>query len=204
MDYLRESITNLTKVSMTITKHLFSKEEYKDKNVVFSPLSLQTALSLLAVGSEGPTQHQLLAFLGSKSIGHLNSLSSHLASSVLKDAAPAGGPRLSSANAVWVEKTLSLYPSFKETVATDYMATLKSLDFINKVLSRNITIFLFCFLSRTINFLIIFYQLIELINSFVSPLNNPCPQLLSLSITKYFTCLVRKQFNSKLCENYIL
>jgi serpin B len=140
MDYVRESIKNLTnhfftkkEKSMTIANHLFSKEEYKDKNVVFSPLSLQTALSLLAVGSEGPTQNQLLSFLGSKSIGHLNSLSSHVASAVLKDAAPAGGPCLSSANAVWVEKTLSVYPSFKETVATHYMATLKSLDFINNV-----------------------------------------------------------------------
>jgi len=150
---------------MAIANHLFSKEEYKDKNVVFSRLSLQTALSLLAVGSEGPTQNQLLFFLGSKSISHLNSLSSQLASSVLKDAAPAGGPHLSSANAVWVEKTLSLYPSFKETVATDYMATLKSLDFINKVRMRYISFSFFSyFLSRIYKETFLYYKSLVIIS----------------------------------------
>jgi len=37
---------------------------------------------------------------------------------VLFDAAPTGGPRLSFANGVWVEQSLSLQPSFKEIVAT--------------------------------------------------------------------------------------
>jgi len=133
MSYHRESITNLTKNAMNITKHLLSKREFKKKNVVLSPLSLQTVLSIVAAGSEGPTQRQLLSFLGSKSIDHLNSLSSHLVSTVLDDAAPFGGPRLSFVNSVWFEKSLSVYPSFKEIVANDYFATLRSLDFINKV-----------------------------------------------------------------------
>ncbi|RHN70251.1 putative Serpin family protein [Medicago truncatula] len=42
------------------------------------------------------------------------------------------GLSLSSAYAIWVEKTLSLYPSFKETIAINYKATLQSHDFINK------------------------------------------------------------------------
>ncbi|MCH79714.1 serpin-ZX [Trifolium medium] len=117
---------------MTITKHLLSKPEYKERNIVISPLSLQTVLSITAAGSKDPTQRQLLSFLGSESITNLNSLSSHLVSSVLSDAAHFGGPRLTFANSVWVERSLSLYPSFKDTIATDYMATLASLDFTNK------------------------------------------------------------------------
>ena len=47
----RESFTNQTKVSLNMAKHLFSKES--DKNVVFSPLSLQVMLSIIAAASEG-------------------------------------------------------------------------------------------------------------------------------------------------------
>jgi serpin B len=142
MDFLKKSVANLTENCMTITKHLFSKPEYKEKNAVISPLSLQTVLSIIAAGSEGPTQHQLLSFLGSESIADLHTLSSQLVSSVLPDAAPLGGPRLTFANSIWVEKSLSLYPSFKKIVATDYMSTLESHDFINKV-HKYLTFFFF-------------------------------------------------------------
>jgi hypothetical protein len=74
---LANSMTNLTKVSMNMTKHFLSGKNFKDKNVVFSPLSLYTVLSMVANGSEGPTQHQLLSFLESKSTDQLKSLSSH-------------------------------------------------------------------------------------------------------------------------------
>ncbi|AES68894.2 serpin-ZX [Medicago truncatula] len=127
---LHESITNQTNVSLRIAKHLFLKE--LDKNIVFSPLSLQVVLSIIAAGSEGPTQQQLLDFLLSKSTDHLNDLASQLVSVVLFDAAPTGGPRFSFVNGVWVEQTLSLQPSFKEIVSSDYKATLLSVDFKTK------------------------------------------------------------------------
>ena len=101
--------------------------------MVLSPLSIQVVLSIIAAGSEGATQQQLLDFLGSKSIHHLNFFVSQLVSIILSDAAPFGGPRLSVANSVWVEQTLPLQPSFKKTVSTDYKATLSSVDFKNKV-----------------------------------------------------------------------
>ncbi|RHN70358.1 putative Serpin family protein [Medicago truncatula] len=103
---------------MTMASHLFSKQNFKEKNVVFSPLTLHTVLSINAAGSEGPTQQELLDFLGSKSTEHLNSFASHLLSVVLKDASPTDGPRLSFVNGVWVEQTLSLQPSFKQIVAS--------------------------------------------------------------------------------------
>jgi hypothetical protein len=77
MDFLGKSITGLTKVSMNMTKHLLSSKNFQEENVVFSPLSLYTVLSMVANGSEGPTQHQLLSFLESKSTDQLKSLSSH-------------------------------------------------------------------------------------------------------------------------------
>jgi serpin B len=133
MNIHNETIANLTKVSMTIAKYLFSKQKYQEKNVVISPLSLHIVLSIIAAGSEGPTQQQLMSFLRSESIDQLKSLSSQLVSYVLADASPIGGPQLSFANGIWVEQSLSLQPSFKEIVATDFKATLSSVDFTTKV-----------------------------------------------------------------------
>jgi serpin B len=115
-----------------MAEHLFSKNSNKN-NIVFSPISIQFILSIIASGSEGPTQQQLLDFLHFESIDHLNSFSSQLVSVILKDAAPAGGPRLSFTNGVWVEKTLSLQASFEQIVSSDYEATLASVDFKTKV-----------------------------------------------------------------------
>jgi serpin B len=129
-----ESITtNLSDVSMIMAKHLFSKQEYRENNVVFSPLSLQVVLSIIAAGSDGLTQQQLLEFLRFKSTDHLNSFVSHLLSVTLKDAISSRGPRLSFVNGVWFDQLLSLQPSFKEIVSTYYKATLSSVDFQNEV-----------------------------------------------------------------------
>jgi serpin B len=47
--------------------------------------------------------------------------------------APTGGPLLSFVNSIWIEKSLSIRPSFKKIVATDFKATLASVDFMTKV-----------------------------------------------------------------------
>ncbi|CAJ2641027.1 unnamed protein product [Trifolium pratense] len=119
---------------MTMANHLFSKQEFQESNIVFSPLSIYTVLSIIAAGSEGPTQQQLLSFLQSESIDRLKSLSSQLISYALTDATPAGGPLLLFVNGMWVEQSLPLQPSFKEIVATDFKASLTSVDFMTKAL----------------------------------------------------------------------
>lgn len=126
---VHESVTD---VSLSTAMHILWKKS-QDKNVVLSPLSLQIVLSIIAAASEGPTQQQLLSFLRSKSIDHLNSIASQLVSDVLSDAVPTTGPRLSFANGVWVQQSLSLYPSFKHLLASNYKATFASVDFQNKV-----------------------------------------------------------------------
>ncbi|KAK7283319.1 hypothetical protein RIF29_12755 [Crotalaria pallida] len=128
---LRESISTQTDVALNFTKHLFSKEAH-DKNLVFSPLSLHVVLSIIAAGSEGPTLDQLLSFLRSKSTDHLNSFASQLVAVVLSDGSLSGGPRLSFADGVWVEQSLSLKPSFKHLLHTDYKAASASVDFQTK------------------------------------------------------------------------
>ncbi|XP_049391173.1 serpin-ZX-like [Solanum stenotomum] len=129
---LQESITNQTDVSFMLAKHIFSKEVNGDSNLVLSPLSIQIALGLIAAGSNGPTQDQLLCFLKSKSTNELNSLYSYLVDTVFVDGSPNGGPCLSIANGVWIDQSLPFKHSFKHVVDNVYKASSEYVDFQNK------------------------------------------------------------------------
>ncbi|MFS7938963.1 putative Serpin family protein [Helianthus anomalus] len=131
----RQSIKNQTGFSITFAAHLLSKK-FQNSNVVFSPLSMHVILSLLAAGSEGQTLDQLLAFLKASTTNDLNSLYSQLVPLIFPGGSPRGGPRLLFANGVWVEKTLSLKPSFKNIVDTVYKASCNQVDFRTKVASE--------------------------------------------------------------------
>lgn len=111
---VRNSIDNQTNVALEITKQLLLTEEVKDKNMVFSPLSIHVVLSMIAAGAKGYNQDEMLNFLKSKSIYELNSLASNVVPLVFADGSPSGGPRLSFANGVWIDESVSIKPSFKK------------------------------------------------------------------------------------------
>ncbi|XP_057442924.1 serpin-ZX-like [Lotus japonicus] len=131
---LKKSTGCHTDVALLITKTVFSKEKYHDKNLIFSPLSLHAALSIVAAGSDGSTLDEILSLLRSDSIDHLNSFTSQIISAVVSDgaAAPLPSPSLSFVNGAWADKSLSLSHSFKQLVTTHYKASLASLDFQTK------------------------------------------------------------------------
>ncbi|KAF5818881.1 putative Serpin family protein [Helianthus annuus] len=126
----QQSIRDQTHVSTTLAAHLLSKKH--DSNVVFSPVSIHAVLSLLAQGTTGPTRDQLLAFLKTNTTHNLNSLYSQYVSSIFGDSCSSDGPRLSFANGVWIDKTLSFKPSFKQVVDDVYKALCKQVDFQTK------------------------------------------------------------------------
>ncbi|XP_021800025.1 serpin-ZX-like [Prunus avium] len=128
---LRESVRNQTDVGLRMTKHLFQTKA-NGKNMVYSPLSIHTLLSLTAAGTKGATQDELLSFLKSKSTAELNSLASNLVPLVFANGSPSGGPCLSFANGLWIDKSLPFKPSFKEVVDTSYKGVPKQVDFQNK------------------------------------------------------------------------
>ncbi|XP_076914964.1 serpin-ZX-like [Bidens hawaiensis] len=125
----KQIISNQTHVSTILAAHLFSKKH--NSNVVFSPVSIHVVLSLMAAGSKGPTLDQLLAFLKTNTTKELNSLYSHTVSWILEDGSLNGGPRLAFANGVWIDKTCSLKPSFKQVVDNVYEAACERVDFQN-------------------------------------------------------------------------
>ncbi|KAI6688192.1 hypothetical protein NL676_025020 [Syzygium grande] len=130
---LRESIANQTDAALALSKHLLLTGA-EDSNLVFSPLSIHMMLGLIAAGSTGPTQDQLLSFLKAKSTDHLHSLASQLLLVVLADDSAAGGPKLSFANSIWIDKSLPLRPSFQQVVDASYKAATNFADFKTKAI----------------------------------------------------------------------
>ncbi|XP_057424747.1 serpin-ZX-like [Lotus japonicus] len=121
---LQKSKSNSIDAVLSFTKHLFSKEDYRENNLIFSPLSLYAALSVMTAGADGRTLDELLSFLRFDSVDHLTTFFSQVLSPVLFS-----DDHLSFANGMWVDQSVSLSHSFKQLVATHYKATLASLDF---------------------------------------------------------------------------
>ncbi|WJX60035.1 hypothetical protein P8452_45288 [Trifolium repens] len=124
---LKKSVRCQQDVALTIAKHLFLKQEYQAKNLVFSPLSLFTVFSVMAAGSEDHALDQLLSFLQFDSIHNLIAFFSQLVSSALFS-----DDRICFINGMWVDESLPLSHSFKQLVATHYNTTLASVDLKTK------------------------------------------------------------------------
>ncbi|CAE5959579.1 unnamed protein product [Arabidopsis arenosa] len=128
---VRESISMQNQVSMNLAKHVITTVS-KNSNVVFSPASINVILSIIAAGSTGATKDQILSFLKFSSTDQLNSFSSDIVSAVLADGSANGGPKLSVANGVWIDKSLSFNLSFKKLLEDSYKAASNQADFQSK------------------------------------------------------------------------
>lgn len=127
---LQQTITNQNDVSLKLAGYVSSMEA-KNSNLVFSPISLQLVLGLIANGSTGSTRDQILTFLKSKSCDDLNNFSSQIISKVFYDGSSLGGPRFRFVNGLWVDQTLTLKTPFKEVVDSVYKASYNQVDFLN-------------------------------------------------------------------------
>ncbi|KAH7673536.1 Serpin family protein [Dioscorea alata] len=126
--FLREAIAKQTGFALRLANHVGATMDGRS-NLVFSPLSLHLILSLIAAGSKGPTCDQILPVLGAASPGELSSLASRIVSVALSDASASGGPRIVFSNGAWVDRSVSLKPSFKQIASKKYKAEVKTVDF---------------------------------------------------------------------------
>lgn len=128
----QQLLKNQVDVSLTLAKHILLNYG-KESNLVFSPISIQVVLALVASGSSCQTLDQLLSFLRAKNIDDLNDLYSQLVDIVFADCSSSGGPHVSVANGVWLDNSLSFKPSFQHVVENLYEAATHRVDFRNKV-----------------------------------------------------------------------
>ncbi|KAJ3697390.1 hypothetical protein LUZ61_001095 [Rhynchospora tenuis] len=103
MEHLATLVESQSACSLRLSSHVSSYEDHHDPNLVFSPLSFQVALSLVAAGAAGCTLDQLLTFLSPGSDPNLSKTNlidvfSKVTCLALADGSELGGPRLASAN----------------------------------------------------------------------------------------------------------
>ncbi|KAK1617598.1 hypothetical protein QYE76_023115 [Lolium multiflorum] len=101
----------------------------RSENLIFSPLSVYTALALVAAGARGATLDEILRVLGAQSRGELEELVSLTSADALKDRSESGGPSVAFACGVWSNLTLTLKPTFRQAVVGTYKAEANAVDF---------------------------------------------------------------------------
>ncbi|XP_010419499.2 PREDICTED: serpin-Z2-like [Camelina sativa] len=105
----------------------------KNCNFVFSPTSIKAVLTMVAATCEEETlRSSIVSFLRSSSTDELNSVFSEIASLVLLDGSKGGGPKISSVNGVWIEKSISCSPESKDLFDNFFKAAFAKVDFISK------------------------------------------------------------------------
>ncbi|WOG93217.1 hypothetical protein DCAR_0312498 [Daucus carota subsp. sativus] len=116
--------------------HIFLEEAEKGSNFVFSPVSLQILLRLIAIGSTGSTLDQILTCLGSKSTEDLNSLFSLVLdvtagqNSYEKDLTT--GPLVTMVNGSFIDQRFGLKSSYEGILRDVYKAEAKAVEFASK------------------------------------------------------------------------
>ncbi|XP_062198321.1 putative serpin-Z5 [Phragmites australis] len=102
-------------------------------NVAFSPLSVHTALALVAEGARGDTLGQLLDFLGAPWLSDLAAFAARVADDIVADWSASGGPKVLLGGGVWVNASRgALRKAFRDTAAGTYSAEAATVDFQKK------------------------------------------------------------------------
>ncbi|KAJ4877252.1 putative non-inhibitory serpin-Z5 [Raphanus sativus] len=101
-----------------------------DSNFVFSPTSINAALTMFAASSKDETlRSSILSFIRSNSIDELNAVFSEIATIVLPDGSASGGPKISAVNGVWMAQSLRVDPSLKDLFENFFKASFSLVDF---------------------------------------------------------------------------
>ena len=131
----QEPVVSTPETSLSFADNL-DKQMPKDKNYMFSPMSIKMALAMAANGASGETQQQILNALGLTNLDEFNALSKDLIArysqtDILK---------LNIANSIWMnkDKTSQNFSSiFKNTATEFYDAEVKSINNSNAVKEIN-------------------------------------------------------------------
>ncbi|AEE33929.1 unnamed protein product [Arabidopsis thaliana] len=108
----------------------------KNSNFVFSPASINAALTMVAASSGGEQGEELrsfiLSFLKSSSTDELNAIFREIASVVLVDGSKKGGPKIAVVNGMWMDQSLSVNPLSKDLFKNFFSAAFAQVDFRSK------------------------------------------------------------------------
>lgn len=106
--------------------------ENKNKNVMFSPTSLNFALGMIAEGAKGETKEALKEYLGTDDFAAYAKQYIENIKKYNSDEENYGyKSKLKIADAVWADDDLKLQDAFKKSVSSNFSAKVENLDFSN-------------------------------------------------------------------------
>jgi serpin B len=141
-------IAHLDQFGLDLAQKMASENQFTTENLVFSPLSVSYALAMTYAGARGETANEMKHVLGDSfaaGVFHAgaNRLARELASRVTSRPADDGFPhrlewRL--ADAIFVDKTLSLQPAFLDVLSSEYDGGVRQVDLANALEMARMTI----------------------------------------------------------------
>ncbi|KAK1600936.1 hypothetical protein QYE76_039951 [Lolium multiflorum] len=102
-------------------------------NLIFSPVSVYAALSLVTAGARERTLSELLGVLGAPSRDELARSVRVLTEQSRAEQSRMGGPRINFSCGVWHDRTRTLKPAYINTAVESYKAHTCAVDFHDKV-----------------------------------------------------------------------
>ena len=100
-----------------------------DGNLIFSPFSISTALSMVINGARGRTASEISSVLGQVSPDASQARAFSSLTGQLREAGNLGANQLLDANALWAQRGISLEPDFQRTMESFFGAKATQLDF---------------------------------------------------------------------------
>ncbi|KAL0733339.1 hypothetical protein Bca4012_009549 [Brassica carinata] len=129
---------NQNDVAVKLSMHVLSSAT-KDSSVILSPASINSAITMHAAGPGGESvASEILSFLRSSSMEELKTIFREISSVVFADHSASGGPKITAANGLWIEKSLPVDPKFKDLFENFFNAVYAPVDFRSKGFVRNI------------------------------------------------------------------
>ena len=128
---------SLAALALHLSNKFSNGDEHKDQNIMFSPLSIYTALGLVAAGARGTTLDELLSVLGAASCDEVAEIVRTVSEHALASADDPSGPLVvTSACGVWCQEDLLLKPAYRQAAVEFYKAEARAVNFSTKVSSN--------------------------------------------------------------------
>jgi len=146
-DAMGDDLNQLAAANRTFTLDLYHQLETMDGNLFYSPYSISSALAMTYAGAEGKTAEEMAAvfhFLMEEDRLHpaFNALDQYLEGLAKQEIPDDMGEvfQLTIANAIWGQKDFHFESDFLDTLATNYGAGLRLLDYIQAPEESRVTI----------------------------------------------------------------
>ncbi|CAA7032927.1 unnamed protein product [Microthlaspi erraticum] len=130
---LGEAMKKQKDVAMFLAGKLINTTKSRNSNLVFSPASINTVVTMAAATSgDKRLRSSLLSLLRSSSMDELNTVFREITSVVLADGSASGGPKIAVANGFWIEQSLPFSPAYKDLLVNFFKSDFRQVNFRSK------------------------------------------------------------------------